>query len=109
MKRAIEVLINGKRVGVLQARGGSPVGGMVGNIPSDHMRVYAHGSDDHETLHWQMPDIPDGETVLFRVIDVEESEVSKPYKVKKRDPKEVAENKRIAREMRKKAMAEKDA
>ncbi len=49
MGRAIEVLIDSKRVGLLQARGGKPVGVTVANIPKDHMRVWANGSDDIET------------------------------------------------------------
>ena len=109
MARAIEVLVNGKRAGILQARSGSPVGVTVANIPNDHMRVWAYGSDDEETWYWQMPDIQDGETVSFRVIEANESEISKPYEIEKRDPEEVAESKRRAKEMREKALQEKDA
>jgi hypothetical protein len=107
MKRAIEVLIDGERVGLLQARGGNPVGVSVGNIPRDHMRVWATGSDDTETWYWQMPDVADGQMVSFRVVEIEDNEISKPYQIEKRDPEEVAENKRIAKEMYKKAMQEK--
>jgi hypothetical protein len=99
MKRAIEVLVNGKRVGLLQARGGKPVGLAIGNLPSDHMRVWAHGSDDEEKWFWQMPDVPDGQLVSFRVIQAEPSEISTPDEVELRDPAEVAEMKRKSKEL----------
>ena len=107
MARAIEVLVNGERVGILQARDGKPVGVTVGNVPRDHMRVWATGSDDHETWHWQMPDIPDGDEVSFRVIDALETEISKPYQIERRDPKEVEESKKRAKDMYRQAMAKK--
>ena len=110
-KRAIEVLVDGERVGVLQARNGNPVAVTVGNIPKDHMRVWAHGSDDEETWYWQMPDVYDGQTVSFRVIESDSLEISKPYEVEERDPEEVADIKRRAREgyQRAKARKNKDA
>jgi len=107
MKRAIEVLIDGKRVGLLQGRGGKSVGINVGNIPKDHMRVWANSNDDEESWYWQMPDVQDGQTVSFRIIEAEEHEISKPYQKEKRDPEEVAKSKMEARKLFKKAMKEK--
>ncbi len=104
MGRAIEVLIDSKRVGLLQARGEKPVGVTVANIPKDHMRVWANGSDDIETWYWQMPDVADGQTVQFRIMEVENDEISKPYIIEKRDPEEVAKKKKRAQEMYEKAM-----
>lgn len=107
MKRAIEVLVDGQRVRLLQAPDGGPASVQLANVPGDHMRVWAHASSDDETWQWQLPDIQDGQTISFRVIQAEQHEITSPQEVEKRDPEQVAEGKRRAKEWLKEAMQKK--
>ncbi|MES2820974.1 MAG: hypothetical protein V4812_18520 [Pseudomonadota bacterium] len=107
MKRAIEVLVDGQRVKLLQAPDGGPASVQLANVPRDHMRAWAHASSDDEAWQWQLPDIQDGQTISFRVIQAEQHEITPPQEVEKRDPEQVAEGKQRAKEWLKAAMLRK--
>ncbi|WP_137010776.1 hypothetical protein [Ectopseudomonas oleovorans] len=98
MKRAIEVLLDGKRVMLLQAPDGGPASVQLANVQENYMRAWAHASSDEEVWRWQLPNIQDGQAISFRVIQAEADDISPPQEVEKRDPEQVAAGKQRAKE-----------
>lgn len=103
---AVEVLIDGKRVGIYVPPEGSSFGAIVGNIPRTYMRAHIMAHSDAESWQWQLPDIKPGQLISFRQISAPLGSGVPPQFVRARDPREVAENKREARKMYAKARRE---
>jgi hypothetical protein len=94
---ALEVLINGKRVGVYVPPEGCTFAAMVGNIPRTYMRAHIMTGSDSESWQWQLPDIKPGQLVSFRLVEAPVGSGVPPQFVRPRDPKEVEANRREAR------------
>jgi hypothetical protein len=96
---ALEVLINGKRIGIYVPPAGSSFGAMVGNIPGTYMRAHIMTSNDAESWQWQLPNIKPGQLISFRQVKAPVGSGVPPPFVRPRDPREVAENKREAKKL----------
>jgi len=103
---AIEVLINGKRVGIYVPPEGATFGAMVGNIPRKYMRAHIMTFTDSESWQWQLPDIKPGQLISFRQVKAPIGSGVPPQFVRPRDPREVAVNKREAKKLYAKAKRE---
>ena len=103
---ALEVLINGKRVGVYVPPEGCTFAAMVGNIPRTYMRAHIMTGSDSESWQWQLPDIKAGQLISFRLVEAPVGTGVRPQLVRPRDPKEVEENRRDARKAYAKAKRE---
>ena len=103
---AVEVLINGKRVGVYVPPEGCSFAAMVGNVPRTYMRAHIMTGGDSESWQWQLPDIKPGELISFRLVEAPVGSGVPPQFVRPRDPKEVEENRREARKLYAKAKRE---
>jgi hypothetical protein len=103
---ALEVLINGKRVGVYVPPEGCTFAAMVGNIPRAYMRAHIMTRNDSESWQWQLPDIKPRQLISFRQISAPLGSGVPPQFVRPRDPREVAENKREAKKLYAKARRE---
>lgn len=108
---AIEVLIDGETIGVYVPPEGSSISAMLANIPRTYARIQLFTSNDSEDWRWQLPDIKPGQTIAFRFVAASPGSGVPPNSIKPRDPREVAENKKLAGEAyaraRKKMAAEK--
>jgi hypothetical protein len=100
---ALEVLINGKRVGIYVPPEGSSFGAMVGNVPRTYMRAHIMTRYDAESWQWQLPDIKPGQLISFRQVKAPVGSGVPPQFIRSRDPREVAENKREAKKLYAKA------
>ena len=100
---AVEVLIDGKRVGIYVPPEDASFGAMVGNIPRRYMRAHIMASNDAESWQWQLPDIKPGQVISFRQVKAPLGSGVPPQFVRPRDPLEVAENKREAKKLYAKA------
>jgi hypothetical protein len=67
--KALEVSINGKKIGVYVPPEGESFAAMVGNIPRKYMRAHIMTSTDKERWQWQLLDIQEGEVISFRRIE----------------------------------------
>jgi hypothetical protein len=103
---ALEVLINGQRVGVYVPPEGCTFTAMVGNIPRTYMRAHIMTGSDSERWQWQLPDIEPGHLISFRLVEAPVGTGVPPQFVHPRDPKEVEENRREARKAYAKAKKE---
>jgi hypothetical protein len=103
---AVEVLTNGKRIGIYVPPEDASFGAIVGNIPRTYMRAHIMASNDVESWQWQLPDIKPGQLISFRQIKAPTGSGVPPQFVRPRDPREVAENKREARKLYAKARKE---
>ena len=95
---ALEVLINRKRVGVYVPPEGCTFAAMVGNIPRTYMRAHIMTGNDSENWQWQLPDIQPGQLISFRLVEAPIGSGVPPQFVRPRDPREVEETKKEARE-----------
>ena len=103
---ALEVSVDGKRIGVYVPPEGSTFAAMVGNIPRRYMRVHIMTGNDAESWQWQLPNIRPGYRISFRLIKAPVGSGVPPQFVRQRDPKEVEKSKREARKLYAKAKRE---
>jgi hypothetical protein len=103
---AVEVLIDGKRVGIYVPPEGSSFGAMVGNVPRTYMRAHIMAMSDAESWQWQLPDIKPGQVISFRQVEAPAGSGVPAQFVRSRDPEEVAENRREAKKLHAKAKRE---
>ena len=104
--KALEVLIDGEQIGVYVPPDGASFVARVGNIPRKYMRAHIMTGTDEESWQWQLPDIKTGQAISFRLIEAPVGSGIPPQFVRRRDPREVAENKRHAAKMYAKAKRE---
>jgi hypothetical protein len=96
---ALEVSIDGKRIGIYVPPDGCPFAAMVGNIPRVYMRAHIMTSNDAESWQWQLPDIKPGQRISFRQIEAPTGSGVPPQFVRSRDPREVEKCKREGRRL----------
>lgn len=106
--KALEVSINGNVIGVFAPPNGEPFCAMIGNIPKMYMRAQVLASNDVEQWQWQLPDVQEGQVISFRMIEANRDSAVPPHRITKRDPEEVAEIKKMAKEGYKRAMREQE-
>jgi hypothetical protein len=94
---ALEVLINGKRVGVYVPPEGCSFAAMVGNVPRTYMRAHIMTGTDSESWQWQLPDIKPGQLISFRLVEAPVGSGVPPQFVRPRDRKEVEQNSKEAK------------
>jgi hypothetical protein len=90
--KALEVLVNGEVVGLYVPPEGECFGVMLGNVPRTYMRAQVSAGNKTETWYWQLPDIKEGETVSFRLVEAAGKEGVPPQR---RVPNDPVEQKRI--------------
>ena len=103
---ALEVSIDGKRVGIYVPPEGSTFAAMVGNIPRTYMRAQIMTGNDSESWQWQLPDIKPGQRISFRLIEAPDGSGVPPQFVQPRNPQEVEANKKEAGKIYAKAKRE---
>jgi hypothetical protein len=96
--KALEVSIEGRVIGVFIPPDDEPFSAMIANVPTTYIRAQILASNDAERWQWQLPDVQEGETISFRMVEAERERGVPPHRVLIRDPEEVAEIKRIAKE-----------
>jgi|SRR5215204_45845 len=106
--KALEVSIDGKVVGVFVPPDGETFSAGLANIPKTYMRAQVFSGNDLEHWQWQLPDVQEGQVISFRMIEAEREVGIPPHRVSKRDPGEVAENKKLAKEAYERAMRERE-
>ena len=106
---AVEVSIDGERIGVYVPPKGACFSAMVANIPRIYMRAHIMSGNDSESWQWQLPDIQPGQIISFRMVEASVGSGVPPHFIRPRDPREVAENKREAEKLYAKARREMDA
>jgi hypothetical protein len=75
MTKALEVTIDGKIIGVYVPGSGRCFSAILGNIPRKYMRAQVLSSSDQDNWYWQLPDINEGQTISFRMIETSEKGV----------------------------------
>lgn len=103
---ALEVLIDGKAIGVYVPPEGASFSAMVGNIPRRYMRAHIMTGNDEESWQWQLPDIQPGQVISFRMVDAPTGSGIPVQFIRPRDPREVAQNKKEAAKLYAKAKRE---
>jgi hypothetical protein len=103
---AVEVLIDGERVGIYVPPEDSTFGAVVGNVPRAYMRAHITAMNDAESWQWQLPDIKPGQLISFRQVKAPTGSGVPPQFVRPRDPREVVENRREAKKLYAKARKE---
>jgi hypothetical protein len=87
---AVEVSIDGERIGVYVPPAGGHFSAMVGNIPRTYMRAHIMSGNDSEDWQWQLPDVQPGQTISFRLVEAAPSAGVPPQFVRPRHPRDVA-------------------
>ena len=67
--KALEVLVNGKAIGLYVPPEGECFSAIVANIPRTYMRAQVMSGSKTESWQWQLPDINEGETIAFRLVE----------------------------------------
>jgi hypothetical protein len=106
--KALEVSIDGKVIGVFVPPDDKPFSAMIANVPKTYMRAQILASNDLEHWQWQLPDVQEGQVISFRMIEAERDHGVPPHRVSNRDPEEVGENKKLAKEGYEWAMRERE-
>ena len=81
MTKALEVLIDGIHFGFYVPPEGQTFGAMVGNIPISYMRAHIVSGSETESWQWQLPDIQEGQSLTFRLVDVDASQGTPPGRI----------------------------
>jgi hypothetical protein len=93
--KALEVSIDGRVICIFVPPPGEPFVASVGNIPRSYMRVHIMSSTLSESWQWQLPDLDEGQTVAFRMVDADAGSGVPPDYIRQRAPEEI-EIKRLA-------------
>ena len=67
--KALEVFVNGKAVGLYVPPEGECFSVIVANVPRTYMRAQVMSGNKTENWYWQLPDINEGETITFRLVE----------------------------------------
>lgn len=94
--KALEVLINGEVVGLYIPPEGECFGVMLANVPRTYMRAHVSPGNKTEHWDWQLPDVQEGETISFRLVEAADRTGVSPQKVTPKDPKERKRIKQLA-------------
>jgi hypothetical protein len=88
--KALEVSVDGKAIGIFVPPEGKPFVAGVGNIPGSYMRAHIMSGNDTECWRRQLPDVNEGQTISFRMIEAEPGSGIPPQYVRQREPEEIA-------------------
>jgi|SRR3989344_6711229 len=94
--KALEVLVNGKAIGLYVPPEGECFSAIVANVPRTYMRAQVLAGSESENWQWQLPDIQEGETIAFRLVETNGRTGVPPHRVTPKDPKQVREIKKEA-------------
>lgn len=86
--KALEVLLNGQVVGLYVPPEGECFGVVLGNVPRTYMRAQVSSGNKTESWFWQLPDIKEGETISFRLVESGGKTGVSPQERVSRNPKE---------------------
>jgi len=104
--KALEMSIDGSVIGVFVPPEGGHFFAALANIPGTYMRAQIMSGDERESWQWQLPDIQEGQTVSYRMIEAATGSGIPPHIVEPRTPEEVAESRRRGEEVYERAMKE---
>lgn len=93
--KALEVLLNGQVIGLYVPPEGECFSAMVANVPRTYMRAQVLTGNEKENWQWQLPDIKEGDTIAFRLVEANGRAGIPPQRV---TPKDLAQVKRIKKE-----------
>jgi hypothetical protein len=105
--KALEVSIDEKIIGIFVSPEGRPFSAMVANIPRKYMRAQVLASSDEESCQWQLPDISEGQSITFRMVEASPGDGVPAHRITPRNADEVAAIKRHAEESYERAMNDK--
>jgi len=94
--KALEVLINSEVVGLYVPPEGECFGVMLANVPRTYMRAHVTSGNRTEDWFWQLPDVKEGETISFRLVEAADRAGVPPQERKPKDPKEQKRLKQLA-------------
>ena len=94
--KALEVLIDGKVIGLFVPPRGSTFAAMIGNVPRRYMRAHIMSGNETENWQWQLPDVKKGQEISFRMVEAKTGSGTPPDFVSPRQPTEVLGTKRLA-------------
>lgn len=109
LMKALQVSINGDVIGVFVPPEGSPFAAMLGNIPKHYMRAQIMSGTHAESWQWRLPDIAEGQTISFCMVDAEPGGGVPPQFKRPIAPAERSANRRRARTAYEKAMKERQS
>ena len=69
--KALEVSVDGKVIGIFVPAADKSFVAGVGNIPGSYMRAHVMSGNETEHWQWQLPDVNEGQTISFRMIEAE--------------------------------------
>jgi hypothetical protein len=104
--KALQVWIDGREIGIYVPPKDGHFSAMLGNIPRTYMRAFVSAGNGSEGWQWQLPDLKEGETISFRMIDAKRRAGRRPQSKWKYSAEEIAERTRLAREGYARAMKE---
>jgi len=84
--KALEVSIDGKIIGIYVPPEGRPFSAMVANIPRKYVRAQVLASTDEESWQWQLPDISEGQSITFRMVEAPPGDGVPVHRITPRDP-----------------------
>lgn len=94
--KALEVLLNGKVIGLYVPPEDECFSVMMANIPRTYMRAQVASGNQTESWYWQLPDINENDIIAFRLVEANGRAGVPPQRIEPKDPKETAALKRKA-------------
>lgn len=94
--KALEVLVNGKAVGLYIPSEGECFSVIVANVPRTYMRAQVMSGNKTENWYWQLPDINEGETITFRLVEADGRAGVPPQRIVPKNAKQTKAFKRKA-------------
>ena len=94
--KALEVLIDGKVIGLFVPPRGFTFAAMIGNVPRRYMRAHIMSSNETENWQWPLPDVKKGQEISFRMVEAKTGSGTPPHFISPRQPTEVLETRRLA-------------
>ena len=94
--KALEVLVNGKAIGLYVPPEGECFSVILANVPRTYMRAQVMSGSKTENWQWQLPDINEGETITFRLVEANGRTGVPPQRIKPKDAKKTKTLKRKA-------------
>ena len=94
--KALEVLVNGKAIGLYVPPEGECFSVILANVPRTYMRAQVMSGSKTENWQWQLPDINEGETIAFRLVETNGRAGVPPQRIEPKSPKKTKALKRKA-------------
>lgn len=94
--KALEVLVNGEVVGLYVPPEGECFSAVVANVPRTYMRAQVMSGTKTEAWYWQLPDIREGETIAFRLVEADGRSGVPPQRKVRKDRERTKNLKQVA-------------